>query len=579
MSFKLVGGMFGLVMLLLALLMFRRAGWLLGDAREDIQRAFGWNTSQVQSLSLAFASTSSMSSTSSTSTSTTSFDLPRKGLRPLRPLTTPQTPQTPQPLQVTLSHCKDSSSQRDFASYIIREAGFEPSMTVLVRSAWRSKVRKTPGQPVEHRECSVVHGPKVDASYKTCGRATDLVILCDGKVGDLKQHIGRCEPNTLFKGSRKVAYHPRLEELGSKSGLCKISNLASELRGVEFRVVPECFSAPHGILNQSVQALARQSGGEQSMWVGKKNFETMGTGIFFLTVQDLSQVEQFKVHTLQRAVMKVPLWHERRVEVRHWFAVTSMDPPRVYVCVGHVMYKTTGLPSIPEDQLRSMTVTQRRPALISNAQMKPGSNREFQRFFGSANDLRDVLAKQGLDTGMIADQVAEKITRGFLAAHNKTSCHNKEQPYNCEEHMAFGVADSVIDLERREPFVLELMFVQEDWMFRGEGWNANSLAKEAIRQLTTISLAPLKHSAEEEALLKSASSSFLATLQKDALNAARSMWAEAKAASMPGMSCPCLVCLKPEMFSAYFPEGNTSESFGHPWMAFYDLYQRGTLPT
>lgn len=34
MSFKLVGGMFGLVMLLLALLMFRRAGWLLGDARE-----------------------------------------------------------------------------------------------------------------------------------------------------------------------------------------------------------------------------------------------------------------------------------------------------------------------------------------------------------------------------------------------------------------------------------------------------------------------------------------------------------------------------------------------------------------
>lgn len=35
------------------------------------------------------------------------------------------------------------------------------SCQVLVRSAWRSKVRKTPGQPVEHRECSVVHGPKV----------------------------------------------------------------------------------------------------------------------------------------------------------------------------------------------------------------------------------------------------------------------------------------------------------------------------------------------------------------------------------------------------------------------------------
>ena len=152
----------------------------------------------------------------------------------------------------------------------------------------------------------------------------------------------------------------------------------------------------------------------------------MGDGIFFLSVPELAEIRSLEVPLIQRALMEVPVFHERKVEIRNFLAVTSMDPPRIYACRNGI-YKTTGHPLVPQEVITSLPILNRSATLVANVK-SPG----MKRYLGNLKNLKREFLAQGLSTFEVETQIMEKITTAFLAIANHTSCQNADQPYKCE---------------------------------------------------------------------------------------------------------------------------------------------------
>ncbi|CAE7206675.1 unnamed protein product [Symbiodinium pilosum] len=373
---------------------------------------------------------------------------------------------------------------------------------------------------------------------------------------------------------KKVTYNPRFDILAAKSSLCEVQINASKSLHVDFRFVPPCFSADPaiGVLDAGVQKLAAKVAGNESMWVAKKDYLAMGDGIFFLSVPELAEIRSLEVPLIQRALMEVPVFHERKVEIRNFLAVTSMDPPRIYACRNGI-YKTTGHPLVPQEVITSLPILNRSATLVANVKT-PG----MKRYLGNLNNLKREFLAQGLSTFEVETQIMEKITTAFLAIANHTSCQNADQPYKCEGHVAFGITDSLVDMATKEPYLLELMVAQSDWVFRGQFYghpDADKVARAALQPLTRIALSSLRPEMEDalsrirwpKEQLSLAATKVLE--DERAHPPLKAMLLEAEAAE--ASQCSCIVCQDPDRFVKFFPRGAASESFGHPWLAYYEL--------
>ncbi|CAE7249258.1 unnamed protein product [Symbiodinium natans] len=444
------------------------------------------------------------------------------------------------PLRVTLSHCVEEP----FLYEAVCKAGFSPHFT------W-------------------------DTDFRSCGAATDLAIVCG--TNEVQPRLRDCAPKGLYEGSRKVTYNPRFDILAAKSGLCQAQNNASRALGVDFAFAPPCFTAdgPTGILEADVHRRALLAAGNSSMWVAKKDSMGNGHGIYFLTAEELKGIEQLKVPVMQRAVTKVPTYQDRKLEIRSFLAVTSMDPPRIYVC-NKGLYKTAGQPLVPEAAVRAMPMENRSSILVANVHTEDES-----KYFGQVDELKEEFQRQGLDVETVEKQIAEKITRAFLSVANQTTCEGSTQ--SCEGHVAFGITDSLVDMENKEPYLLELMLAQQDWVFRGSWYSypvhrphADAVARRSLTPLTSVALASLQpdvpsvdQSRYPPGMLSPAATQLLEDPRTHAPVQAMIKEAHASASNQ----CTCLICQQPKLFMKFFPRGHASSSFAHPWSAYYEIFR------
>ena len=293
-----------------------------------------------------------------------------------------------------------------------------------------------------------------------------------------------------------------------------------------------------------------------------------------MTVPELADIHDFKAQTLQQAMLQVPTLHRRKLEMRHFFSVTSMDPPRIYVCRDGY-YKTGGQRLVSEEQLRLIGVQNRSAFVVANSHSE-----NMKRFMGPMQDLEEELSRQGLDVEDVETQIAEKIVRAFLAVADQTSCKNAEHPYHCEGYVAFGITDSSVDMTTKEAYLFEIMLVQEDWVFRGMSWglagvNANDVVRASLEKLARISLSRLRpevsgiNRTKWPTDLSDRAARLLADVQNREV--VRNMLIEAEQAK--GTQCACPICEDTAKFVDFFPNKAETTSFGHPWLAFYELYR------
>ena len=132
---------------------------------------------------------------------------------------------------------------------------------------------------------------------------------------------------TYYAGSKKVSYLPGFEALSTKTGLCTTTNKASVTRKVDFDVTPRCLVWEGNQSKADMFALSNKEG-RDSWWVAKTNSLCCGMGISFLTTSDLDLLPSLNVDLVQKAVMDTPTYKGRSVSHRHFFVVSSLDPPR-----------------------------------------------------------------------------------------------------------------------------------------------------------------------------------------------------------------------------------------------------------
>lgn len=221
----------------------------------------------------------------------------------------------------------------------------------------------------------------------------------------------------------------------AKENLCRISTVAFETYGMH--IVPPCVPTP---LKAGLDTSTLHPG--YTKWLFKKSDAHGGKGQRIFKTGPLPAFPEVGV---VQALIKPLLFDGRKVDIRLFALVASLDPPRIFLSQNGF----TRIGSENEEKATNLG------GLRSNYKVQQFATERGRASAGTLANYMAWIQSKGISPQAVWNRIQDKVAAEFLVSGQQYfGCKTNEIAYRCGTTSAKAVVDIIVD-ERGEPYIME----------------------------------------------------------------------------------------------------------------------------
>lgn len=221
----------------------------------------------------------------------------------------------------------------------------------------------------------------------------------------------------------------------AKQNLCRISTEAFKAFGIH--IVPPCIPTPlmAGLDTRSLYP-------EYTKWLFKKSDAHGGKGQKIIKAGLLPSFPEVGV---VQALIKPLLFDGRKVDIRLFALVASLDPPRIFLSQSGF----TRIGSENEEKATNLG------GLMKDYKVQQFATERGRASAGTLSNYMALIKSKGISPQAVWNRMQDKIAAEFLVSGQKYfGCKTNKVPYPCGTTSAKAVVDMIVD-EWGEPYIME----------------------------------------------------------------------------------------------------------------------------